>query len=1147
MGENYDAEGGALVVTVTADDGAEPVSIQVTIEITDHATPEPPLAPAAPTVRGSDVDRLLVRWSPADRAGGPAIDGYDLRYREGTSGPWTDGPQDVTGTSTQITGLDEDTEYQAQVRAQNADGDSPWSPAGTGSTYHPGAVGGVLLVTTLTTGPSSRKGGGCSSTSDYECPEAMGNNYSFVSVDTNGVAKEFRIAGFQLDKVGNNPESFNFHIWFEGVRELRDYEVENLGVEVTVGSNVYRLWSDETPHGGYHVRHWRDVDMRWDLVNLGQVLDIRILDKRTFPGAGMQVVQQPLTAEFSDAPESHDGSTAFTVRFAFSDDVDIEPAEMRDHALLVTGGTLTDAARVDGRSDLWELTLEPAGTAEVGILVPSGRACTEQGALCTTDGLSLSNGLALSIPYPQTQSPGLTAEFRNVPPEHDGSNGFTFRLAFSEAPEVTFRTLRNQALSASGGTVQRVRRVVQGENDLWEIRVEPSGNGAVTVTLGPSPACGEPGAICTPGGTPLTGTATATVEGPSLPALSIADAETQEGPGAFLRFEITLSEASDDPVTFDIATSDGTAIAGTDYVAKSRSKTIPAGRTTTWFKIHVIDDAIDEGDETFTVTISNVTGATVADGTATGTIENSDPMPQAWLARFGRTVADQVLDAVESRMSAPRTGGTELTLGGQRIGDAAVVDEEPETADAEAGLETLADWLKGGNDDDALGFESRAVTERELLTGSSFSLAGGSAESGFGALWGRAAVSSFDGREDDLTLDGEVTSAMLGADWALGRGSAGVILSHSRGEGGYRSEAGDGEVESTLTGVYPWGRYALSERLTAWGVVGYGSGELVLTPEGMDPIETDMDLAMAALGGRSVLAKPSGDGGLEVAATTDAMVVRTTSDAVRGGPGNLAASEADVTRLRLGLESTWRGLGTEGRSAFVPTLELGVRHDGGDAETGFGADIGAGLSWSDRALGIEASVRARGLLTHEAEGFSERGFAGTLAWDPAPDSARGPSLRISQTVGAEASGGMDALLRPDTAGILAANDDGDDLRRRRLEARLGYGLPSFGGRYTATPEIGIGLSDTARETILGWRLAEARSAGLAFGVDVEGARRERVAGDAAPEHRLGLGFGWRLEGSGHERFELRFEGARLDAANDDAPEHRLGVRMTARW
>ena len=87
-----------------------------------------------------------------------------------------------------------------------------------------------------------------------------------------------------------------------------------------------------------------------------------------------------------------------------------------------------------------------------------------------------------------------------------------------------------------------------------------------------------------------------------------------------------------------------------------------------------------------------------------------------------------------------------------------------------------------------------------------------------------------------------------------------------------------------------------------------------------------------------------------------------------------------------------------------------MRHDGGDAETGFSADIGAGLSWSDPARGLSADVRARGLLAHEADGFGERGFSGTLAWDPEPSTALGPSLTLAHTVGAAPSGGAQAML-----------------------------------------------------------------------------------------------------------------------------------------
>ena len=96
------------------------------------------------------------------------------------------------------------------------------------------------------------------------------------------------------------------------------------------------------------------------------------------------------------------------------------------------------------------------------------------------------------------------------------------------------------------------------------------------------------------------------------------------------------------------------------------------------------------------------------------------------------------------------------------------------------------------------------------------------------------------------------------------------------------------------------------------------------------------------------------------------------------------------------------------------------------------------------------------------------------------------------------------------------------------------------------PELGLGLAETGREYIHAWRLLEARDAGLAFGLDVEGVRNEKPDGDAAAEHRLGLGFGWELVGARRKDLELRLEASRLLPANDN-PENRIGVRATARW
>ena len=734
--------------------------------------------------------------------------------------------------------------------------------------------------------------------------------------------------------------------------------------------------------------------------------------------------------------------------------------------------------------------------------------------------------------WEQTDEP-LVVELASGIEEHDGLVPFRVAMTFSEPVTLERANVRSgQIFNIANGRVVEAVRVHPNDSTRWHVMVTP---GATQDTPLPSQApidislktptgeCAGAHAVCTPDGR------TFEAPGPSVRieapvTVTIADATTHEAPGATLDFEVTLSGEAHRRVRIRYATSNGTAAAGEDYTHTEGRFEMPPGTTRYVVSVPVLDDAIDEGEETMSLAMLEVEGALPGNHRGVGTIVNTDAMPQAWLARFGRTVAEQVLDAVEGRLEASRRAGFEARLAGQRLGGEAPDADALEEAQAKARLEALSGWLRGEacRDDPGAGgdcaagtrTQSREVTGRDVLTGSSFALTGASEESGFATLWARGALSRFDGRVadagggGDLTLDGEVASVMLGVDRVYGRGTAGMVIAHSRGAGEYRAPGGDGEVSSTVTGLYPFGRYRVNERTALWGVAGYGAGELVLTPDDGEPLETGMDLMMAAAGLRGTVVEAPPEGGPGLAVKTDALAVRTSSEAVGDGAGgNLAAATADVTRLRLGLEGTWKGL-APGGGRLTASVELGVRHDGGDAETGFGLDVGAGLAWSDPERGIEAELRGRGLLTHEDPDFRERGLSGSLGWDPDPGSDLGSSLTLRHTVGGRASGGMDALLGRDTMAGLAANDNG--ALRRRLEATFGYGIRVLGGRFIGTPQIGLGLSDSGRELKLGWRLGLARRAGnLSFDLNLKATRRESANDDRAPEHGVGLRLGVR--------------------------------------
>jgi hypothetical protein len=135
------------------------------------------------------------------------------------------------------------------------------------------------------------------------------------------------------------------------------------------------------------------------------------------------------------------------------------------------------------------------------------------------------------------------------------------------------------------------------------------------------------------------GTATIT-DDDAAPDVSIADANVLEGNSgtANLTFDVTLSNASSSDVSVDYATSDGTATAGTDYVAASGTLTIPAGSTTGTITVHAKGDTAFEPDETVTVTLSGlVGGGSITNDIATGTITNDDNHPSTLSTRVSKT------------------------------------------------------------------------------------------------------------------------------------------------------------------------------------------------------------------------------------------------------------------------------------------------------------------------------------------------------------------------------------------------------------------------------------------------------------------------------------------------------------------------------
>ena len=485
--------------------------------------------------------------------------------------------------------------------------------------------------------------------------------------------------------------------------------------------------------------------------------------------------------------------------------------------------------------------------------------------------------------------------------------------------------------------------------------------------------------------------------------MSMEDAQAEEGEAVV--FMVELSPPPPRPMKVLCVMMSGTATAHDDYVHMEEHRlSIAAGQHSVRVVVVTIDDVKVEPEETFTVRLVPELAVVERVG-ATGTILDNDAAAararalKMVLASFGREVAQEAVEVVGERLGDVASG-SHVTLAGQRVPLGSV------SVSAAVGERDGEEAPSGGFDREASHRREvdkrRSVSVREIVSDSAFALSFGvPEEAGSGArdrwtVWGRTGWSEFSDRpEGELSAQGKVFSGYVGLDARVRDDLVlGVALSHSEGDMSYeRSEAG-GAVDARLTSVLPYGRWTAGGGLSVWGLAGAGWGEVELVDD-LGATRTGMGMELLALGWRQELGAWQE---VQWALKGDGFVVEVDSEAA----WMLPATRAGVQRLRLMLESgTEWSVAEHGR--LRTKVEFGGRWDGGDAQRGYGSEVGGSLEYVDSRLGVGIEGRGRYVLGHESQGFRTWGASLGVRVDPGGD-GEGVWIGLSPVWGAPHSG-----------------------------------------------------------------------------------------------------------------------------------------------
>ena len=304
----------------------------------------------------------------------------------------------------------------------------------------------------------------------------------------------------------------------------------------------------------------------------------------------------------------------------------------------------------------------------------------------------------------------------------------------------------------------------------------------------------------------------------TLPMLSIDDASVDEGDSGSvtMRFTVTLSQAATETVTVDWTTQGGTAAAGTDYTPGNGTLTFNTGDSSKTVTVSVVGDDVDEPNETFTVRLSSPSGATISDGTATGTITDDDDAPTVTLVLSPASISENgEVGTVTATLDHPSSEATTVTVSVSPVSPAVAGDYtlsgnlDLTIAAGETdstGVVTMTAVNNNVHEGDKTVTVSGTATNSQGITApQSVSLTITDDEGPPGLSIADASVDEGDSGSTTMTFTvrlSSTTSGQVTVDWATSDGTATAGTDYTAGNGSLTFSAGDSSktVSVSVTG-----------------------------------------------------------------------------------------------------------------------------------------------------------------------------------------------------------------------------------------------------------------------------------------------------------------------------------------------------------